>query len=71
MKVVWGIVAAYSEGLASTSFKKANRSPPMIGFPVSKARLYPTSAQITLTRAISMKLCIIVARTFFRRTSPP
>jgi len=39
--------------------------------PSPKARLYPTTAQITVMSAIRIKLCIIVPSTFFRRTSPP
>jgi hypothetical protein len=31
----------------------------------------PTSTQTTLTRARPKKLCMIVERTFLRRTSPP
>ena len=36
-----------------------------------KARLNPTRTQTTLTIASPKKLCMIVERTFLRRTRPP
>ena len=35
------------------------------------ARLNPMATQTTLTRASPKKLCMIVERTFLRRTRPP
>ena len=38
---------------------------------VPNARLKPTRTQTTLTSASPKKLCMIVERTFLRRTRPP
>ena len=48
--------------------------PPMRPSPptsVPNASENPTSTQTMLTRASPKKLCMIVERTFLRRTSPP
>ncbi len=49
------------------------KPPPMIGSGTSvpKARVNPTITQTMLTSASPKKLCIVVDRTFFRRTRPP
>ena len=39
--------------------------------PAPNEKLYPNSAHSTVIRAIMAKLCIMVASTFFLRTSPP
>jgi hypothetical protein len=70
IQVVCGMLAAYSTGAISTSRSMANRKPPTNALPSANARLYPTSAQTTLTTPIRMKHCIRTDSTFFRRTSP-
>jgi len=70
-----GTVTAYTgDGSSPTPLKKAKSrlpirpSPPTSG---PKASENPTMTHTTLTRASPKKLCMIVERTFLRRTSPP
>jgi hypothetical protein len=70
-----GTVVAYvADGSRPTPLKSAKSSPPIRPSPPTsgpKARVNPTITQTTLTRASPKKLCMIVDRTFLRRTSPP
>ena len=43
----------------------------MNGLPSPNTRLYPHTAQMSVTMAIIAKLCIMVPSTFLWRTRPP
>ena len=73
-----GIVTAYvALGVRPTPMKPTkSRLPIRPGMPNRfasgpNARLNPTRTQTTLTIASPKKLCMIVERTFLRRTRPP
>ena len=74
-----GTVVAYvADGSRPTPLKNAKSRPPiqpepMIGSVTSgpNASEKPTMTQTTLTSARPKKLCMIVDRTFLRRTRPP
>ncbi len=55
-----------------TPFRKAKSKPPMRPpMSVPKDREYPQTAQSTETSPSMMNDCMMVARTFLERTSPP